>query len=276
MNRPTRPLAQELHLFATKPRSRAGLIALLLATGVLPLASFHPPQVVAQPAPAGSVAGSGSQTSGPLTEGEARAAAGRILDTLRRGDAAARYAQFSDDLKRMTSASMVAETINQQPRITSYRILSVQPGLYNTTVKAAITTSEGPDTLMLILDEQGKLEGYNYNRSDLPATKVVQSFMDYIFRGHFISARSYLSPEMQEELTPAVLQEKWQNLQKLTGNALKVSDIVLTETAGDEKLVLVTTEFTRLTDTIFVVLDSDNKIVNLDFPADPAAPDSAP
>ena len=171
---------------------------------------------------------------------------------------------------------MVAETIDQQPRITSYRILSVQPGLSNTTVNAAITTSEGPDTLMLILDEQGKLEGYNYNRSDLPATKVVRSFMDYIFRGHFISARSFLSPEMQEELTPAVLQEKWQNLQKLTGNALKVSDIVLTETAGDEKLVLVTTEFTRLTDTIFVILDADNKIVNVDFPADPAAPDQAP
>ena len=235
------------------------------------LASFHPPQVVAQ-----QDVGHASQASGPLTEAEARSAAGRILDTLRRGDAAARYAQFSEDLKRMTSAGMVAETINQQPRITSYRILSVQPGLYNTTVKAAITTSEGPDTLMLILDEQGKLEGYNYNRSDLPATKVVQSFMDYILRGHFISARSYLSPEMQEELTPAVLQEKWQNLQKLTGNALNVSDIVLTETAGDEKLVLVTTQFTRLTDTIFVILDTDNKIVNLDFPADPATPDSAP
>jgi hypothetical protein len=35
----------------------------------------------------------------------------------------------------------------------------------------------------------------------------------------------------------------------------------------------VNTEFTRLTDNIFVVLDDNNQIVNLDFPLEPASPE---
>jgi hypothetical protein len=100
--------------------------------------------------------------------------------------------------------------------------------------------------------------------------------MDYIFLGHYISARSFLSPQLQEDLTPAVIQGRWQNLQKTTGDAVRVKRIALTETGSDQKLVLVNTEFTRLTDNIFVLLDDQNQIIGLDFPVEPAPPSTTP
>jgi len=209
----------------------------------------------------------------PLSAAKGRAAAEAILQTLRSGDANARFAQFSADLQRMTSPAMVALTMKSQPRILSYRILKVEPGLQNTSVEAQLNTSAGPETVLMVLDEEGKLEGYNINRSDKKVTEVVQNFMDYLFMGHYISARSYLSPLLQEDLTPAEIQSRWQNLQRRTGNAVKVKRIVLAETGTTQQLVLVNTEFTRLTDNIFVVLDDSNQIVNLDFPVEPASPE---
>jgi hypothetical protein len=39
--------------------------------------------------------------------------------------------------------------------------------------------------------------------------------------------------------------------------------------------VIVNTEFNRLTDNLFVTLDSENRIIGVDFPTDPASPSPA-
>jgi len=44
------------------------------------------------------------------------------------------------------------------------------------------------------------------------------------------------------------------------------------EQTKDGKLVLVNTEFNRLTDTLFVILNNKNQIIGVDFPNDPAKP----
>jgi hypothetical protein len=256
--------------------ARAGLIGLTMVS--TPLLST-PAVLAAEEAGSEDVLlaqGEAVPASTALSEARARAAAEAILETLRKGDAKARFEQFSDDLKRMTSPSMVAATMPEQPKILSYKILKVEPGLMNTTVQATLNTSQGPRQVLMILDEKGKLEGYHINRADKEATEVVRNFMDYIFLGHYISASSFLSPQLQEDLTPAILQSRWQNLQKRTGDAVRLKQIALAETGSDQKLVLVNTEFTRLTDNIFVVLDDQNQIVGLDFPVEPAQPSAAP
>lgn len=256
--------------------ARAGLIGLTLA--VLAPLDGAPGQAAERQGPADHLLAQGETAPAPkaLSAAKARAAAEAILETLRKGDAQARFEQFSDDLKRMTSPSMVAATMKEQPEILSYRVLNVEPGLVNTTVRATLNTSKGPRDVLMVLDEQGKLEGYHINRADRQATEVVRDFMDYLLLGHYISARSFLSATLQEDLTPALIQSRWQNLQRRTGNAVKVKKIALAETGSDQKLVLVNTEFTRLTDNIFVVLDDRNEIVGLDFPLEPAPPSSSP
>ena len=255
----------------------APCLSLMAGTGSLQARILDPsdgtlPRLMAQGKGIGELSQAGTVPQ-PLSAAKGRAAAEAILQTLRNGDANARYAQFSEDLQRMTSPSMVEATMKTQPRILSYRILKVEPGLLNTSVDAELNTSTGPENVLMIIDEAGKLEGYNINRINEKVTEVVRDFMDYIFMGHYISARSFLSPQLQEDLTPAEIQRRWQKLQRRTGNAVKVKRILLAETGSNEQLVLVNTEFTRLTDNIFVLLDDNNQIVNLDFPLEPASPE---
>jgi hypothetical protein len=128
-----------------------------------------------------------------------------------------------------------------------------------------------PLTLLMVIDENGRLAGYHINMADLPAEKVVADFMDALVDGRFVAASSFLSPEMQEEISPANLQRKWQLLQRRTGNFIKVRRIARSESTADAKLLLVNTQFTRSTDNLFVILDNSNQIVGIDFPTDPQA-----
>jgi hypothetical protein len=90
--------------------------------------------------------------------------------------------------------------------------------------------------------------------------------------GNFITAQSFLSPGVQQELTPAVLQRKWLGLQRETGTFVKVGRAVEAESTPDTRLVLVNVQFNRLTDNIYVILNSENQITGVDFPENPAAP----
>jgi hypothetical protein len=68
------------------------------------------------------------------------------------------------------------------------------------------------------------------------------------------------------------LQQKWFNLQRITGNFVRVKRINRAESTPDMRLVIVNTEFNRLTDNLFVTLDAQNQIIGVDFPTDPAPP----
>jgi hypothetical protein len=107
---------------------------------------------------------------------------------------------------------------------------------------------------------------------------VVADFMDALTNGRFVLASSFLSQELQEEVSAAGLQRKWQLLQRRTGNFVKVRRIARSENTADMKLLLVNTQFTRTTDNLFVILDNRNQIVGVDFPTDPqvASPTGQP
>ena len=222
--------------------------------------------VAAQQAPADSTAGDG------LSVEKARAAADRILRAIQTQDANLRYAQFSERLKAISSPAMVAQTMRNQPRLLSWTLLSVRGGLKTTTVEASLKTSAGTRDLFMVLNNKGELDGYHLDLTDAKATQVAADFVRALSGGHFITARSFLSLPLQEELSPAALQTKWQQLQRYTGNYVAVRKVVAAEHNADSRLVLVNTEFNRITDTLFVVLNQNNEIVSVDFPQDPIRP----
>jgi cysteinyl-tRNA synthetase len=74
---------------------------------------------------------------------------------------------------------------------------------------------------------------------------------------------------MQKEVGAASLQAQWQRLQRSTGNFIQVKRLVEAAENPDQRLVLVQTEFNRLTDNLFVILDANNLITGIDFPIDP-------
>ncbi len=207
-----------------------------------------------------------------LTEAQARTVANLILQAVKTGNANARYNQFADELKAVTSPSMVQRTMKTQPKLLSWKLVSISRGVRNTTVEAALTTAKGPRDLFIVLNSNGKIVGYHFDRSDQAASKVAAAFVTALAGGQYISARSFLSLALQKEISPAALQQKWQELQQLTGNFIAVKKAVEANSTANARLVLVVTAFNRLTDNLFVILDDHNQIVGVDFPIDPNKP----
>jgi hypothetical protein len=210
-----------------------------------------------------------------LDKAAATAAAQRILRALRDGDANTRYAQFAPRLKRVSSPALVQAALKTRPRLLSWTITDVEPGLDSTTVTAQLLTAAGSRQMIMSLDPEGLLEAYHVDASNEPAEKVVDSFMKALTSGQYILASSYLGATLQKEIPQDRLQAKWLDLQRITGNFQRVRSISSAEQTADMKLVIVSAQFNRLTDNLFVTLDGSNRIIGVDFPMDPAAPTPA-
>lgn len=214
-----------------------------------------------------------TQSSGTtLSVEQARAAAQRILETLKNGDARARFAQFAPEMQAITSPSMIAATMRTQPKILGFELLSVRSGVSSSTVEAELTTADGKLVIFIVLNHEGKISRYYVDRTDDATSEVALNFVRALSTGNFITAESFLSPDFQKEIPPAALQAKWLQLQRETGNFLRVGRAVEAERTPDARLVLVNVEFNRLTDNLFVILNANNQIVGVDFPEAPAKP----
>jgi hypothetical protein len=212
------------------------------------------------------------QASSAMLEERTRAAAERILVALRNGDADVRYRQFAPSLQRMTSPTMIRERMATMPKVLRWSLGPVVPGQESSTITAHLITSSGPRDLLMVINANGQLEGYHFDAADLPAETVARQFVELISQGRYISANSLLSPALQSEIPPAVMQIKWQRLQRHTGDFVAIKQVFRSESSGDQKLVLVKSEFRRITDTLFVILDGRNQIVGVDFPTEPNPP----
>lgn len=204
-----------------------------------------------------------------LSVAEARAAAERILQAVQSGDAERRFSQFSDELKAVSSPAMVAATMRRQGKLLGWTVLSVRGGLHTTTVEVSARTSEGIRDLFLVLNDKGQLAGYHLDLTDEQPSIVAADFVRALSGGHFITARSYLALPMQSELSARALQSKWMDLQRYTGNFVRVRRVVEAENSAEGRLVLVYTEFNRLSDNLYVILNTNNEIVGVDFPQNP-------
>lgn len=262
-----------------RPRRAVRLRSALVGLGLSAVAATALPTCVPQahaqapaaaPSSLGADGGAGTgKPSAALIEERARAAAERILEALRSGDAAARYAQFAPELQRMTSPALIENQIRRMPQLLSWTISQVAPGLDSSTVEARLATSAGPRDLVMVIDENGKLDGFHFNASDQPAETVARNFVQALSQGRFVYAEGFLSPDLQAEIPASSLQGKWLNLQRLTGNFVRIRRVFRSEHTPDMKLVLVNTEFNRLTDNLFVILDKANTIIGVDFPTKP-------
>lgn len=264
------PMPQRRHRSVRRSLGRLTLACLVIAAGIAPGAVRAQYQPQAQQPPQAQQ--QAEQPSPALSVEQARAAANRILEAIRSGDANLRYSQFAEELKAVSSPAMVAATMKTQPKLLRWSLLSVQSGLRNTTVEASLVTAAGQRDLFMVLNGEGKLSGYHLDLTDEAPSLVAKRFVTALSQGHFITARSFLSLPMQKEIGAASLQARWQQLQRQTGNFVRIRRAIEAQSDGDQRLVLVNTEFNRLSDSLYVVLNANNEIINVDFPSDPIAP----
>jgi len=255
--------------FAVPPRSLPLLLGLCAALAL----GGAPQGLMAQGT--GSVnpaRGSAGTPRASLTVAEARAAANRFLEAAKTRDANLRYALFSPELKRISSPAIVAERISSEPLLRSWTLLSVRGGLSTTTVEASLDTADGTRDLFMVLNDRGGLEGYHFDLTDADTAKVARDFVVALSAGQFVTARSFLSLPKQEEFSAAALRAKWQELQRQTGSFVQVGRVLEVDRADDTRLVLVSTEFRDVTDALFVILNTNNEIVGVNFPQEPVRP----
>lgn len=231
------------------------------AAGVAPGAPALAGATVAQMSPASPAAAS----QGVSVE-QARAAVDQIMVRSQRRDARGRFEQLAPELQQATSPSMIAETMAKQPAIRSWAVQSIRNGLNSTTVEVSVQTGQGIDDLFIVLNNQAKITGYYVDRTDVAASRVAAQFIEALSAGHYITARSFLSPSLQQEISPEGLQARWQALQRETGNFQKVNRVIEAASNEEQHLVLVNTTFNRLTENLFVLLDATNLIFSVDFP----------
>jgi hypothetical protein len=167
---------------------------------------------------------------------------------------------------------MIAATMRSQPKVLSYELLSVRSGTNNSTVEAELKTKAGSRVVFMVLGRDGRIERYYFDRTDDATSSVALQFVQAISTGNFITAQSFLNPSVQRELTPASLQSKWFDLQRETGSFVKVGRAVEAESTPETRLVLVNVQFNRLSDNLYVILNSENQITGVDFPEYPAGP----
>lgn len=227
----------------------------------------------AQALPAAAAAASG-QPSAAVAEQAARQAAERILRAVQSRDANGYFALLAPNPQRVTSPSMVAKVFSGLPKLLSWKIGTIEPGLDSSSVLINLKTSAGPREVLLIVDGQGRMENFTINARDQAAEVVVREFINDLNRGNFVSASSHLSPALLEDIPQPVLQKKWLNLQLITGNFQRVKKIWQAANNSTMKLVIVTAQFNRLTDNLFVTLNDKNQIISVDFPTDPNMPAS--
>jgi hypothetical protein len=207
--------------------------------------------------------------SAAMEETEARAAADRILDAVRRRDGNARYAMFSEDLKQTSSPGMVQTTLDGLPKLQSWKINKVYTSLRgNSTIEITLNTSAGPRQISLVINPQGQLVAQLVNAKGQPSTQVAEAFVKAVSQGQFITARSFLSLDLQKEIPPASLQSKWLDLQAQVGTFQRIEGVKEAENDNNSKLVLVSASFTRLTDNLYLIVNNSNQIIGVDFPVD--------
>ncbi|NJQ98978.1 MAG: DUF3887 domain-containing protein [Hydrococcus sp. CSU_1_8] len=123
------------------------------------------------------------------------------------------------------------------------------------------------EDLIVTLNPQQQIVGL-----DFPETRnieeIAQEFVNALVAEDYPQARGYLHPLLKAEAFPEKVQQKWENLLKITGPyKQQVGYEVRKGSDGDGvDVVLVTLEFEKVSEDLFLVFDDQKQIVSVDFP----------
>ena len=204
----------------------------------------------------------------PLSTADATKAAEQLLNALQQRQGAALHARLSAAVQQSLSREQVQERLDQRPAITSSRVVGIASGYRTTTVDAVVQTAKGDENLLFVLDDEGLLLAWKWVDEVLPIERTALDFAGDLAAGRWLTARSKLSLEFQQELSPADLERKWTKLSSVSGGYRKLKEAVVASQGGDQQLVLVSVEFGDATSNLFVIFDERGQIINVDISRD--------
>ena len=204
----------------------------------------------------------------PLSTADATKAAEQLLNALQQRQGSALHARLSAAVRDSLSREQVQERLDQRPAIKSSRVVGIASGYRTTTVDAVVQTAKGDENLLFVLDDEGLLLAWKWVDEVLPIERTALDFAGDLAAGRWLTARSKLSLELQQELSPADLKRKWTKLSAVSGGYRKLKEAVVASQGVDQQLVLVSVEFGDATSNLFVIFDERGQIINVDISRD--------
>ena len=163
----------------------------------------------------------------PLSTADATKAAEQLLNALQQRQGAALHARLSAAVQDSLSREQVQERLDQRPAIKSSRVVGIASGYRTTTVDAVVQTAKGDENLLFVLDDEGLLLAWKWVDEVLPIERTALDFAGDLAAGRWLTARSKLSLELQQELSPADLKRKWTKLSSVSGGYRKLKEALL-------------------------------------------------
>ena len=205
-----------------------------------------------------------------LSPRKATEAATALLQAIQTKNAAGIYALLSSPLQAATTEEAVAKRLQSAPGIESFRVVAVNPGMDDTTVDTVAITNGGTREvpLMLVLDDDGKLLAWKWVGTMRPIEQTALNFVKDLDASRWVAARYYLDLDFQKEISPSDLRRKWTKLETVLGGVKRIKSALVASQGGEQQLVLITIEFGKVTDNLFVIFNSQGRIINVDFSAD--------
>ena len=207
-------------------------------------------------------------TKTELSTAQATAAAELALKGLKYRDGDELHEALAEAVRTSVSKDNVQKRLNQLTNIRRTRVVGVAPGYNTTTVDAVVVTADGDQPLLMVLDEDGKLLAWKWSQQVQPIEATALEFVRHLAAERWVLARTKLSLQLQEELSPGDLERKWSKLNRVSGGFRNVKDAVIASQGGDQQLVLVAVAFGKATSNLFVIFDEKGRIINVDISRD--------
>jgi hypothetical protein len=189
-------------------------------------------------------------TTTELSAAEATAAAELALGALKDRDGDELHGALAEAVRTSVSKDKVQQRLNKLTSIRRTRVVGVAPGYNTTTI------------------ENGKLLAWKWSQQVQPIEATALEFVRHLVAEQWVFARTKLSLQLQEELSPADLERKWTKLNRVSGGFRELKDAVIASQGGDQQLVLVAVAFGKATSNLFVIFDQQGRIINVDISRD--------
>ena len=142
------------------------------------------------------------------------------------------YGQLAGDVRSNTTIADIQKRLNPQ-RFEGGRVTGTTAGYATTTVDAVITTDQGEEHLLIVLDNDGQLLAWKWSDRVIPIQTTALEFAEDLAQSRWLAARSKFSLQFQEELKPRDLERKWTKLTNTSGGFRAVKDAVVAVRAAN-------------------------------------------
>lgn len=120
--------------------------------------------------------------------------------------------------------------------------------------------------ILVILSEDQQIIGVDLPHYGQNIEDMGEEFVDALANNNFELARINLHPELKLRLSIEDIEQRWREIQSITGGFERRFAAEVRRGAGIHDIVIVPVEFENVTDDLLITFDIRRRIVGVDFP----------